>query len=255
MNPNTSLPLPSLTDPSENAPIPRILVAEDDTALRNLLVMSLKSYGYEILAAADGTEALDIFLKEPVDLVLLDIMMPGMSGLEVLEEIRRRSDVPVIMLTALNRPEDIVEGLNRGADDYIPKPFVFKEVVARVRAALRRARWKREERPSAALQGCGVRVDAATREVFVDERPIHLSVIEFDLLYYLMCRRGHPVSKEELLREVWGYSLESSSNVVEVAVRRLRSKIEPDPAHPRRILTVRGVGYKFASSEECGEEA
>ncbi len=231
----------------------RILVAEDDAALRNLLVMSLQNSGYRVLAAVDGAQALDIFLKEPLDLIILDIMMPKMSGLEVLEEIRRRSDVPVIMLTALNRPEDVVVGLEKGADDYIPKPFTFKEVEARVKAALRRVRWLEERRPPAVLQGCGVRLDAAMRQVFVDDRLVNLSVTEFDLLYYLMSHRGRPIPKEELFREVWGYRYAGGSNVVEVAIRRLRSKVENDPAHPRRILTVRGIGYKFATDEECGE--
>ncbi len=250
---DTMSPISPVSGQTEGSSPPRILVAEDDVALRNLLVMSLKNHGYDVIAAADGQEALNFFLKERIDLALLDIMMPKMSGLEVLEEIRRRSDIPVIMLTALNRPDDIVQGLDRGADDYIPKPFIFKEVEARVRAALRRARWKKEARPTATLQGCGVWVDAATRETLVDGKPVHLSVTEFDLLYHLMSRRGQPVSKEELLREVWGYSSDSASNVVEVAIRRLRSKIELDPAFPRRILTVRGVGYKFAGPGECEE--
>ena len=229
----------------------RILVAEDDEALRNLLVMSLEARGYQVFAATDGIQALDLFLREPIDLVLLDIMMPRMSGLDVLDEIRRRSDVPVIMITALNRPDDVVAGLNRGADDYITKPFLFKEVEARVSAALRRLRWQREGRPAALLRGCGVRVDAATREVTVNGRPVDLTPTEFDLLYHLMSHRGRAIAKDDLFRDVWGYDDPSASNVVEVTVRRLRAKIEDDPAHPRRILTVRGVGYKFAGPTEC----
>lgn len=253
MSEDTSRTLPTPATSAARQQPARILVAEDDLALRNLLAMSLQARGYDVLAVPDGTQALEVFLREPVDLVILDIMMPGLSGLQVLEEIRRRSDVPVIMLTALNRPDDVVLGLEKGADDYIPKPFTFKEVEARVHAALRRFRWAREQRPPALLQGCGVRLDAATRRVFVNDRPVELSPTEFDLLYYLMSRRGKPVSKEDLFRDVWGYSDEGASNVIEVAIRRLRTKIEDTPAHPRRILTVRGVGYKFADEGECEE--
>ncbi len=227
----------------------RILVAEDDVALRNLLIMSLRTRGYEVLAAEDGQAALEIFLSSPVDLVILDIMMPRRNGLEVLQEIRARSDVPVIMLTALGRPDDVVRGLEMGADDYIPKPFTFKEVEARVSAALRRFRWARERRAPGLLMGCGVRLDAASREVYVDDRPVHLTPTEFNLLYYLMSHKGEAVSKNEIFREVWGYDFAEGSNLVEVAVRRLRSKIENDPAHPTRIVTVRGFGYKFCPEE------
>ncbi len=226
-----------------------ILVAEDDVALRNLLRMSLSALGYTVIAVEDGQQALEAFLRDMPDLVILDIMMPKRNGLEVLQEIRRRSDVPVIMLTALGRPDDVVKGLYLGADDYIPKPFTFKEVEARVRAALRRARWAREQRPPGVLQGCGVWLDAAAREVRVDGQPVHLTRIEFDLLYYLMCHRGQAVDKATLFREVWGYDYQGESNLVEVAIRRLRMKIEEDPTRPRRIVTVRGVGYKFCPDE------
>lgn len=254
MSEETSYSSPTSASSHARAERAHILVAEDDAALRNLLVMSLENIGYRVSGAVDGAQALDLFLKEPVDLVILDIMMPNMSGLEVLEEIRRRSNVPVIMLTALNRPEDVVVGLEKGADDYIPKPFTFKEVEARVKAVLRRVRWLKEARPPAILHGCGVRVDAALRRVYVDERPVDLSLTEFDLLYYLLSHRGRPVPKEELFREVWGYEYTGASNVVEVAIRRLRSKVERNPARPRRILTVRGIGYKFATEDECAEE-
>ena len=243
--------LPSSSRAHGERPKARILIAEDDTALLNLLTMSLEAHGYTVLPTSDGAQALDTFLREPVDLVILDIMMPRMSGLEVLEQIRQRSDVPVIMLTALNRPDDVVVGLNKGADDYIPKPFTFREVEARVQAALRRVRWAREQRPPALIQGCGVRIDAATRTVYVNDKPVRLSPTEFDLLYYLMSHRGQPIPKETLFREVWGYQVDSASNIVEVAIRRLRSKIEDNPIQPRRIITVRGVGYKFAGEDEC----
>ncbi len=246
-SPEPQKAIPSQVRASE-APA-RILVAEDDVSLRTLLRLSLGNLGYEVIAVEDGEKALQAFLEHLPDLVILDIMMPRRNGLEVLQEIRKRSDVPVIMLTALGRPDDVVKGLDLGADDYIPKPFTFKEVEARVRAALRRARWAREQRPSGLLSGCGVRLDAAAREVWVDGRPVHLSRIEFDLLYALMSRQGQVVDKETLFQEVWGYEYRGESNLVEVAIRRLRSKIEADPARPRRIVTVRGVGYKFCPDE------
>lgn len=227
----------------------RILVAEDDSALRNLISMSLKVSGYEVIEAKDGQEALAYFIQCPVDLVILDVMMPRMDGFTVLREIRRRSDVPVVMLTALGRTEDIVHGFQLGADDYIPKPFTFREVEARVEAILRRVQWDRTHHTPSVIDLCGVRIDADAREVHVDGRPVHLTPIEFDLLYYLMSRPGQAVSKDTLFREVWGYDFGGGSNLVEVATRRLRAKIEEDPSNPRRIVTVRGVGYKFCPSD------
>lgn len=250
MDDTTMQPNPDMeTGLSEQRPRARILVAEDDAALRRLLEMSLRSNHYEVFAASDGEEALRVFLEQPIDLAILDIMMPKLNGLELLQEIRKRSDLPVIMLTALGRPDDVAKGLYMGADDYIPKPFTFKEVAARVEAALRRARWAKENRPSGLLHLCGVRIDAASREVFVDNRPVHLTPTEFSLLYYLMSHAGEAVSKETLFREVWGYDFSGGSNLVEVAIRRLRHKIEENPRRPKRILTVRGVGYKFCAGE------
>ncbi|NPA91360.1 MAG: response regulator transcription factor [Chloroflexi bacterium] len=228
----------------------RILVAEDDEALRQLLEMSLRAFGYDVLSAADGVKALELFLREPVDLAILDIMMPRMDGLELLQELRRRSDLPIIMLTALSRPDDVVRGLRLGADDYIPKPFTFKEVAARVEAALRRSRWAQEQRSHPVLQECGVTLDAASHEVYVEGEEVHLSPTEFALLHYLMQRAGEAVSKEELFREVWGYEFSGGSNLVEVAIRRLRYKIEKNPQKPARIVTVRGVGYKFCRGKK-----
>ncbi len=237
---------------SSSARTARILVAEDDAALRQLLEMSLRAFGYEVLSAEDGEAALEAFLDQPVDLVILDIMMPRMDGLQVLQEIRRRSDVPVIMLTALGRPDDVVRGLRMGADDYIPKPFTFKEVAARVEAALRRAQWSREQRTPLILQGCGIKLNVPAREAYVDGKQVHLSPTEFALLHYLMHRAGQAVSKEELFQNVWGYEFSGGSNLIEVAIRRLRYKIEENPQKPRRIITVRGVGYRFGP---CSEDA
>jgi len=241
---------PQPDDAPSPAPRARILVAEDDALLRNLVCMSLKATGYEVVEAEDGKQALEVFDREPVDLVILDVMMPHLDGFCVLQEIRRRSDVPVVMLTALGRTENIVQGFQLGADDYIPKPFTFKEVEARVEAILRRVEWSRGRHISSVIEYNGVRIDADAREAEVDGQPVHLTPIEFDLLYYLMSHPDQAVGKETLFHEVWGYDFSGGSNLVEVAIRRLRAKVERDPSHPERIVTVRGVGYKFNTGND-----
>jgi len=225
----------------------RILLADDEPALRSIIGKSLEKSGFEVLLAADGREALDIFEREPTDLVLLDIIMPEVDGFTVCQEIRKRSDVPVVMLTALGDTNSIVKGFHLGADDYICKPFKFQELKARIEAILRRVQWFEKREPPQIITIGGVSIDAGTHEVKVNGKPVHLTPIEFGLLHYLMARPGQAISKETLFHEVWGYSFVGETNLVEVAVRRLREKIEPAPSDPQYILTVRGVGYKFVS--------
>ncbi|NOX62069.1 MAG: response regulator transcription factor [Chloroflexi bacterium] len=228
-------------------PKARILIAEDESALRNLLEMSLSAEGYEIIAAEDGREALELFKRDhDLDMVVLDIMMPRMDGFEVLEEIRKVSDIPVVMLTALGSADDIIKGFNMGADDYITKPFVFREVAARIEAILRRVAWMKQ--PPAApteLDEGQIKMNLRTHEVIVRGAPCQLSPIEYNLLKYLMSHKGETVDKKQLFREVWGYEFEGSTNLVEVAVRRLREKIEMNPSEPEHLHTVRGAGYIF----------
>ena len=224
-----------------------VLVVDDEKMIRSLLKMSLQRMGYEVTTADDGAEALELFPTQQFDLVLLDILMPHVDGFTVCSELRRESDVPIVMLTALNRPDDIVRGLELGADNYITKPFTFKEVEARIRAILRRTTNKIEAEPVQVLEHGDVRLDGGMRAATVSGNLVELTRTEYQLLHYLMSRVDLPVSKEDLLERVWGYeSADTNSNIVELAIRRLRKKLEEDASQPNRLITVRGVGYKFA---------
>jgi OmpR family response regulator RpaB len=222
----------------------RILVAEDEENLRSLLKLSL-GRAYDVETVEDGEAALQAFEVHAPDMVLLDIMMPHMDGLEACEQIRRRSDVPIVMLTALGSVDDVVKGFNLGADDYITKPFTFRELTARIDAVFRRIDWTRQPPPPRVINNGELRLDTESQQVWINAKEIHLTSIEFRLLHYLASRPGECVSKEVLFREVWGYHDAGGNNLVEVGVRRLREKIERDPSHPQMILTVRGSGYKF----------
>ncbi len=224
-----------------------VLVVDDERMIRNLLKMSLQRMGYEVTTADDGEQALQIFADHQFHLVLLDILMPNIDGFTVCSELRSISDVPIVMLTALNRPDDIVRGLELGADNYITKPFTFKEIEARIRAILRRTVQKVAEDPVHVLEYGDVRLDSGMRAATVAGQLVELTRTEYQLFYHLMAHVDQPVSKEELLEQVWGYeAAETNANIVELAIRRLRKKVEDDPSQPIRLLTVRGVGYKFS---------
>ena len=222
----------------------RILVAEDEGNLRSLLKLSLGQC-YEVQAVEDGVAAIQAFEADPCELVMLDIMMPRMDGFAVCQYLRKSSEVPIIMLTALGGVDDIVKGFNLGADDYITKPFTFKELMARVEAVFRRIDWTIQPPPSHVIHNGQLRIDTDSRQVWCDDVEVHLTPIEFELLHYLATRPGQTIAKEMLFREVWGYDLAGGTNLVEVAIRRLREKIEFDPSRPELILTERGVGYRF----------
>ena len=222
----------------------RILIVEDESALVETLVVNLRAEGYRTLTATDGPSALDLASSDSPDLVILDIMLPGMDGLEVCRALRRRSNVPIIMLTAKAREVDKVIGLEIGADDYITKPFGMLELIARVRAALRRHSVG-EDRPESIEAGALV-LDRTNHAVSIEGSPIELRPREFDLLATLMENRGRPMSRQALLRKAWGEDEYIDQNTVDVHVRRLREKIESDPSTPMYIITIRGVGYKFA---------
>ncbi len=226
----------------------RVLIAEDEAPLRNLIELSLKANNYDVTPTVDGRDALAKFDNSPeFDLIILDIMMPYLDGFSVLQEIRRRSQVPVVMLTALGSGDDIVKGFTLGADDYITKPFTFREVAARIEAILRRVAWLKQAAPEPKVLRAGdILMDVDTHQVTVRGEPCHLTPIEFSLLQYFMSHVDQVIGKQELFRSVWGYEFEGSTNLVEVGVRRLREKVEPDPAQPRYIHTVRGAGYRFA---------
>ena len=225
-----------------------VLVVDDEDALCTLLQISLQRQGYRVVIAHNGREALDVVANRKVDLVLLDVMMPEMDGFTTCIELRKRTDVPVVLLTALNRPDDIVHGFSLGADDYITKPFTFKEVEVRLQAILRRMNWNQERvTQQQVLTVQDVMVNDDVHEVTVRGETVHLTPIEYQLLRTLMNSPDKPVSKEDLFQSVWGYNMAGGTNLVEVAMRRLREKVELDPSNPIYLLTVRGVGYKFST--------
>ena len=222
----------------------RILVVDDDEALAEMIGIVLRNDGFEPVFCADGGQALDVFRSSKPDLVLLDLMLPGMDGIEVCRQIRAESDVPIVMLTAKSDTSDVVRGLESGADDYVPKPFKPAELVARVRARLRPGR------PEGAGNPADRRRHHRRRRphwsAAADER-ISLTPLEFDLLVALARKPWQVFTRELLLEQVWGYRHAADTRLVNVHVQRLRSKIERDPEAPEVVLTVRGVGYKAGS--------
>ncbi|HUO47463.1 MAG TPA: response regulator transcription factor [Acidimicrobiales bacterium] len=220
----------------------RILMVEDDARIRASLRLALEDEGYDVDEAASGEHALERFAESPADVVLIDIMLPGIDGFECCRQLRRSSSVPVIMVTARADTHDVVAGLEAGADDYVTKPFVAKELAARIRALMRRARPVDE--PSVLSFGdVEVRPDEGT--VRRGDQEIHCTRTEFRLLCELAANPGRVLSREQLLDRVWGYDYFGDGRLVDVHIRRLRTKIEPDPASPHHIQTVRGMGYKL----------
>ena len=222
----------------------RILIVEDEAALAETLAYNLREEGHEVVLASDGLQGLDLARAQHPDLVILDLMLPKMDGLEVCRLIRRDSDVPIIMLTAKSREVDKVVGLEVGADDYVTKPFSMVEMLARVKAALRRARAGDREEPL--LKAGDLEMDIPRHTVRIDGREIVLRPREFELLRLLLANRGRVLDRPTLLERVCGERDFIDQGTIDVHVRRLREKIEDDPASPSRIITVRGLGYKYA---------
>jgi|SRR5215210_2181849 len=224
-----------------------ILLVDDEDSVQKLLAYPLERDGYQVLPARDGEEALARFAQAHVDLVVLDLMLPRLDGLEVCRRLRAQSSVPIIMLTARGDELDKVTGLELGADDYITKPFSIREFRSRVRALLRRAAAPRHDpRREELVTGDGLIIDLAGRTVERDDRPVALTYVEFELLRVLVSNRGRAFTRQELLEELWGGSEYRDPRTIDVHVRHLREKLEHDPKEPRLIVTVRSVGYRFS---------
>lgn len=219
-----------------------ILVVDDDEALAEMVGIVLSQEGYESVFCTAGGQAVEAFEQHQPELVLLDLMLPGMNGIEVCTELRKVTEVPIIMLTAKSDTEDVVKGLEAGADDYIAKPFKPAELLARIRARLR----PREDKNSEIINIGGLTIDLSGHSVTRNGAPIALTPLEYDLLVNMARQPGQVFSREALLDNVWGYGKTVDSRLVNVHVQRLRAKIEQDPENPEIILTVRGVGYKAA---------
>jgi two-component system response regulator RegX3 len=238
-------PIPSTSPRTPDGAV-RVLLVEDEDGLADTVRYNLEREGYSVSVAGDGRRALERFRAEAPSLVILDLMLPEMSGLDVCRAIRAESDVPIIMLTAKDSEADRVTGLELGADDYVTKPFSVRELVSRVRANLRRAR------PAAAaadadevLAGGPVRMDVARHEVAVRGEPVQLPPKEFELLETLLRRKGRLLTRDLLIETVWGVDYFGDTKTLDVHVKRLRQKLEEDPHRPAHLVTVRGLGYKF----------
>lgn len=234
-----------MTEPA----IPTVLVVEDEPSFVEALEIGLTREGFRVEVARDGAEALERFDDVDPDVVLLDVMLPKMSGIDVCRRIRQRSTVPIVMVTAKGSEIDTVVGLEVGADDYVTKPYRIRELVARVRAVMRRRRSERGgELDSGAIQVGEVTLDPDEHVVLVGGEPVTMPLKEFELLHLLLANAGRVLPRETLIDRVWGSDYVGDTKTLDVHIKRLRSKIEPDPATPTRIVTIRGLGYKYERS-------
>ncbi len=225
-----------------------VLVVDDDPTVREVVSRYLSRDGHRVIQRSNGTDGLDAALTQSPDLVVLDLMMPGLDGLQVCERLRRHSTVPVIMLTALGEESDRVVGLEYGADDYVTKPFSPRELALRVAGVLRRSQHQSlPDLSETPLSDGDLAIDMAARTVTKGEVPLQLTIREFDLLAFFLAHRGQVFTRAELMEQVWGWTFGDESTVT-VHVRRLREKIETDPANPQRVMTVWGIGYRYDSA-------
>ncbi len=233
----------------------RILIVEDETHLAQGLLFNLEAEGHEAAVVETGEAALQSLAGSAYDLIVLDVMLPGISGFEVAADLRRRGQyVPILMLTARSRAEDVLQGLEAGADDYLPKPFELTILLARIRSLLRRSEWSRPALPPAEQPGAsspdlfhvnGRTVDLANLEIRTGDNTLRLTLMEADLLRYFFRNRGQVISRKQILDEVWGLREDTDTRAIDNFIVRLRRYLEEDPSHPQRLLTVRGVGYRF----------
>ena len=229
----------------------KILIVEDEISLQETLTYNLNKEGYQVKAVGNGSTALTVARSFKPDLIIMDLMLPGLDGLEVTRLLRQEMTIPILILTARDEEIDRVIGLEIGADDYITKPFSMRELIARIKAQLRRIRLIREEMQSDTgtedniLVFGNMKINLNRREVRLDNAIVDLKPKEFELLYYLAQHQGQALTRDQLLERVWGWDFNGGSRTVDVHIRWLRQKIEPDPAKPARIITVRGTGYRF----------
>jgi two-component system, OmpR family, response regulator RegX3 len=228
--------------------VPKLLLVEDEKSIAEGLAITLEAEGFQVAWVKDGLDAIPAWERVRPDLVVLDLMLPGMSGTEICRTLRSRSDVPIIMLTAREAEVDRVVGLELGADDYVTKPFSTRELVARIKAILRRAPLVDASGDELPVEAAGVRLDRARHEVRVDGQPVELPPKEFELLAYLLENAGRVLTRGQLIDEIWGSDYVGDTKTLDVHIRRLRTRLEDDPKDPKRIRTVRGVGYRFADS-------
>lgn len=224
----------------------KILLVEDEHSIAESIIYNLKSEGFSVVHVDEGPIALEIFNEEKFDLIILDLMLPEISGLDICRSIRKNSNVPIIMVTAKDSEADRVAGLEIGADDYVTKPFSVRELLSRVRAVLRRAE-NQENVKQNFLKVGDIEIDIGRYEAKVSGKSIELTPREFELLYALCENRGNLMSREEIFDEIWGYSFIGNTKTLDVHIQRIREKIEKDPKKPKKLLTVRGVGYKLVS--------
>jgi two-component system, OmpR family, response regulator RegX3 len=225
--------------------VTRILVVEDEESFSDALGYMLRREGFEVAMAATGPDGIEEFDRAGADLVLLDLMLPGLSGLEVCRQLRQRSEVPVIMLTAKDAEVDKVVGLEIGADDYVTKPFSARELVARIRAVLRRRGAEPDDLVTSVLESGPVRMDVDRHVVSVNSDTVPMPLKEFELLEFLLRNAGRVLTRGQLIDRIWGSDYVGDTKTLDVHVKRLRAKIEPSPSSPRHLMTVRGLGYKF----------
>ena len=233
--------------------VEKILIVEDEISLQETLAYNLKKQGYEVVIAGDGPSAIEVVRSSKPDLILLDIMLPGMDGFEVCRKLRSEVSTPVLMLTARDDEIDRVVGLEVGADDYLTKPFSMRELIARVKAMLRRVKIIRDEinlinsgtDQRSFFEFDKIKIDLGRRELRVDNKIVNLKPKEFELLIYLIRHKNQVLSRDQILESVWGWEYIGDSRTVDVHVRWIREKIEEDPSNPKRIITARGAGYRF----------
>lgn len=226
----------------------KILVVEDERLLRDLLLKTLENTGYDVITVDNGQEALSMIETHSIDLILLDVMMPKMDGFAFCEQVRKSSDVPILMLTALNRPDDVVRGLQLGADEYVTKPFSFSELNMRIHSLLRRTSWVNGSAPLAYCHSDGLALNDKSEVAYIDGREVQLTPMEYRFLRYLMTHPDRPISNKTLLNEVWNYREDTNTSIVQSIVRRIRIKIEEDPSSPVFLVSVWGIGYKFQTT-------